>query len=372
MSNLNPTTSTPTPNQAPSHQKLVKLRTRMARNVLMNVVCIIAILGGIGWIGSRFWHFSRYEVTNNATVEQYITPVNIRVSGYIKSVNFNEHQPVKKGDTLLTLEDPEYRIRVADARASLDDALSTVATLESSIETAKNNIDIQKATIEQAQITIDQLEKDNLRSGALLKEQGISPQQYEREQTQIRSNKIEHKLLIKQQHSIELQIKEIDNKILSARAIVDRRKSDLEMAMLNLSYTVVTAPYNGYVGRRTLGQGQLVQAGQLLTNIISDNNKWVTANYKETQLANIHIGQMVNIKVDAHKGKIYKGVVKAISEATGSKYSLIPTDNAAGNFVKVQQRIPVRIEFVELTDQERQELRAGMMVVAEARLFDDN
>lgn len=359
-------------NQAPiqNNHKLMKLRTRMARNAIMNTICIIAIVCGIGWIGGRFWHFARYEVTNNATIEQYITPVNIRVSGYIRTVDFDEHQRVKKGDTLLTLENQEYRIKVSDAEAALADVLSNVATLESSIETQLNNTYVQKSTIEQTEIALHQLEKDNVRLAALLQQQGISHQQYEQQETELKSTQTKRDLQHRQLRSIELQIKEIENKVASAKAIVERRKSDLEMALLNLSYTVVTAPYDGYVGRRTLGQGQLVQAGQILTNIISQSNKWVTANYKETQLSNIYIGQQVNIKVDAKRGKVYRGVVKAISEATGSKYSLIPTDNSAGNFVKVQQRIPVRIEFIDLTEQQNQELRAGMMVVAEARLFD--
>lgn len=353
-----------------NHQKLMKLRTRKIRNIAMNIICIAALLCGIGWMVGRFWHFSRYEVTNNATVEQYITPVNIRVSGYICSVRFDEHQQVKKGDTLLTLEDAEYRIKVNDARAALSDALATIATLECSIETASNNMDVQRATISQTQIDMDQLTRDNSRNAALLTEQGISRQQYEQQETMLRSSQAKRDLQNAQLRSLELQTHEIRGKILSAQAVAERRQSDLDMALLNLSYTVVTAPYDGYVGRRTLGQGQLVQAGQLLTNIISNQNKWVTANYKETQLSNIHLEQRVKIKVDARKGEVYNGVVRAISEATGSKYSLIPTDNSAGNFVKVQQRIPVRIEFVGLTDRQNQELRAGMMVVAEAELFE--
>ena len=117
------------------------------------------------------------------------------------------------------------------------------------------------------------------------------------------------------------------------------------MAKLNLSYTIVTAPYNGYMGRRTLEPGQFVQAGQTISYLIRGNDKWITANYKETQISHIYIGQKVRIKVDAFRGHIFHGTVTAISEATGSKYALVPTDNSAGNFVKVQQRIPVRIEL---------------------------
>lgn len=137
-------------------------------------------------------------------------------------------------------------------------------------------------------------------------------------------------------------------------------------ARLNLSYTVLTAPYDGYMGRRTLEPGQYVQAGQTISYLVRNTDKWVTANYKETQIIHIYIGQEVRIKVDALPGKVFHGTVTAISEATGSKYSLVPTDNSAGNFVKVQQRIPVRIDLKDITPEEMSSLRAGMMVETEA------
>ncbi len=130
---------------------------------------------------------------------------------------------------------------------------------------------------------------------------------------------------------------------------------------------MLTAPYDGYVGRRTLEPGQLVQAGQTISYLVRSRDKWITANYKETQIANIYIGQPVSIKVDALPGKVFHGTVTAISEATGSKYSLVPTENSAGNFVKVQQRIPVRIDLDDVNNEEMGMLRAGMMVITEAK-----
>ena len=145
-----------------------------------------------------------------------------------------------------------------------------------------------------------------------------------------------------------------------------QREADLDLARLNLSYTVLTAPYDGYMGRRTLEPGQYVSAGQTISYLVRNTDKWVTANYKETQIRNIFIGREVRIKVDALPGRIFKGRVTAISEATGSKYSLVPTDNSAGNFVKVQQRIPVRIDLEDVSLNDMAHLRAGMMVETEA------
>ena len=129
---------------------------------------------------------------------------------------------------------------------------------------------------------------------------------------------------------------------------------------------MLTAPYDGYMGRRTLELGQYVQAGQTISYLVRSEEKWITANYKETQIIHIFIGQEVRVKVDALPGRVFRGRVSAISEATGSKYSLVPTDNSAGNFVKVQQRIPVRIELEGVSREDMALLRAGMMVETEA------
>lgn len=357
----------PQPSTDTQH-KLLKLRTRRLRNIVMNTLSITITILVIGWTINHFWRYTEYEITNNAAIDQYITPVNIRIAGYIKTVNFTEHQKVNAQDTLLTLDDTEYRIKVLDAEAALEDAIASAEVLESTIRTSQSNIEVANAGLVEAKIRIDLTSQDERRYDDLLRERSASLQQYQQAKAEYDAARAKYDLLEKQKKLSESQAQEIRTRIGSAQAMIARRRADLEMARLNLSYTVVTAPYDGYIGRRTLGIGQLVQPGQILTNIISDNSKWVTANYKESQIAKIYIGQSVNIKVDAYKDRVFHGHVQAISEATGSKYSLIPIDNAAGNFVKVQQRIPVRIEFDDLTEQDNQLLRAGMMVEAEAKI----
>jgi|GEM_PF-537231 len=154
----------------------------------------------------------------------------------------------------------------------------------------------------------------------------------------------------------------------SAEAAIQRATAALEMARLNLSYTVVVAPCDGKLGRRALEEGQFITAGQTITYILPDTQKWIVANYKETQVENLHIGQEVTITVDAISDKEFTGTITAISGATGSKYSLVPTDNSAGNFVKIQQRIPVRIDFTNLSKEDNEKLAAGMMVIVKAEL----
>ena len=163
-------------------------------------------------------------------------------------------------------------------------------------------------------------------------------------------------------------VNEVETRRKSTEAAIQRAEAALEMAKLNLSYTVVTAPCDGKLGRRALEEGQFINAGQTITYIIPDTQKWIVANYKETQIENLSIGQEVKITVDAVSDREFTGKITAISGATGSKYSLVPTDNSAGNFVKIQQRIPVRIDFTDLSKEDNEKLAAGMMVVVKAKL----
>lgn len=353
---------------SPSHFKLKTLKRRLIRNIIINTISIILAISGISWTIHYFWRYSEYEITNDAVIDQYISPVNIRLSGYIREVRFMEHQQVHAGDTLLLLDDREFKIKLTDAEAALLDARASADILTSSIRTSHNNIAVSSANIAETQARLWKLEQDYKRYAALLAEESVSGQQFDQVKAEYEAMKARYEALLQQKESTVSQSAEIAKKTGSTDALILRKKADLEMAQLNLSYTVVTAPYDGYMGRRTLENGQLVQAGQILSNIIKSEAKWVTANYKETQIANIYIGQEVNIKVDALRNRVFRGKVAAISEATGSKYSLIPTDNSAGNFVKIQQRIPVRIEFENITTEDMQKLRAGMMVETEAKI----
>lgn len=346
--------------------KRKQLRKIKTRNITLNLVCILLAAGGIIWIVNYFWKYVNYEITNDAMVDQYITPVNTRVSGYIAKVRFTEHQPVKAGDTLLVLDDREYHIKLKDAEAALLDAKAAKETLLSGIQTSQVNIAVQEANIAETKARLWQAEQDYHRYANLLAEESVARQQFEQVKANYEAAQARYNALLHQKSAAQSQYSETTKKMASADASILRKEAELDMARLTLSYTVIIAPYDGYMGRRTLEDGQLVQAGQTMTYLVRGNDKWITANYKETQIAHIHIGQKVRVKVDALENRIFHGTVTAISEATGSKYSLVPTDNSAGNFVKVQQRIPVRIELDDASPEDMQLLRAGMMVETEA------
>lgn len=343
-----------------------RLKRLKLRSILVNLVCILLVAGGILWTADFFWRYTNYETTNDAVVDQYIAPVNIRVAGYVREVRFTEHQAVRAGDTLLVLDDSEFRIRLKDAEAALMDARAAKGVLGSGIEAAQANVTVQEANIAETKARLWQLGENYRRYTALLEQESVTHQQYEQAKADFEAMQARYDALLRQRQVARSQYDGDSRRTGSADATILRREAELDMARLNLSYTVVTAPYDGYMGRRTLEAGQLVQAGQTLTYLVRGSDKWITANYKETQIARIFLGQKVRIRVDAFPDRVLHGTVTAISEATGSKYALVPTDNAAGNFVKIQQRIPVRIDLDDATPEDMARLRAGMMAVTEA------
>ena len=195
-----------------------------------------------------------------------------------------------------------------------------------------------------------------------------TPIQLEQIETEYDATKKKLDATRRQQKAAYSGVNEVQTRRANSEAAIERAEAALEMARLNLSYCVVLAPCDGKLGRRALEEGQAVNAGQTITYIMPDTEKWVIANYKETQVENLHVGQKVKMTVDAINGEVFSGKITAISGATGSKYSLVPTDNSAGNFVKIQQRVPVRIEFEGLSKEDNDRLAAGMMVVVKAQL----
>lgn len=312
------------------------------------------------------------ERTDDAQVEQYISPVNVKVAGYIKEIRFTEHQFVHKGDTILIIDDREYAIALKQAEAQLMDARSGRKVIGNSVNTASSSATVLDASIEEAELRVEKLERDYRRYSALLEKKASTPVIVEQYKTELDMAKARVSALKRQREAARSTVSEVSQRQENADAAILRAEAAVDMARLNLSYTVITAPADGYLGRRTIEQGQLVSPGQTITTLIPDSKKWVVANFKETQMARIRPGQKVEITVDAMPGKQFAGTVTAISQATGSKYSMVPTDNSAGNFVKIQQRVPVRIDFNgSLDDTANSRMAAGMMCEIKVDVKDD-
>ncbi|WP_308548876.1 HlyD family secretion protein [uncultured Parabacteroides sp.] len=337
--------------------------TRRNKKIAFNICIIILLVAAFAWVCSRFIHLGNVEFTDNAQVRQQIVPVNSRVPGFIKKIYFTEYQEVHKGDTLALIEEAEFRFRVAQAEADYQNALSGKTVMTSTIHTTQNNISVSDAGVQEAKIRLENAEREYKRYKNLLALDAVTRQQYDAIKTEYEASKARYELLSRQKHSTALVKQEQTRRLEQTEAGIKLAEAALEIARLDLSYTVIIAPCDGTTGRKEIQEGQLVQPGQTLVDLVDENEKWVVANYKETQTANIYEGLPVDLEVDAIPGVVFKGVVKSISRATGASFSLIPQDNSAGNFVKVEQRIPVRIEFAENNKPEdMKRLRAGMNV----------
>lgn len=330
----------------------------------INIVSAIVIATTIIWGILVFFHINESVYTDDAQVDAHITPINSRISGYIKAIRFEEHQKVHKGDTLVILDDSEYRILLQNAKASLADAKANKTISQSGIAIATNSTTIANANIEEMKARLDNLEANYKRYASLVQDEAVTQYQFDQVKSDYEAMSAKYKSLLAQRLSSKLNTHESEQKISINDASLLKAESAIDLAKLNLSYTVITAPYDGVLGRRNIEEGQLVQNGTALVNIVRDEQKWVTANYTESQMKNITMGGKVNIEIDALPGKIFAGEVVAISEATGSKYSAVPVDNSTGNFVKVQQRIPVRINFTASNSKRDIDLlRVGMNAI---------
>lgn len=356
-----------TENKNSLQKKANELKKLRRKQIAVSIIGIVIMAWGVVEVCRLFFDYKQSETSNDAQIEQYISPVNLRASGYIKKIYFTEHQSVKKGDTLLVLDDREYKIRVMEAEAALKDAKAGATVIGATLQTTQTSASVYDASLAEIEVRLQKLQKDRTRYRNLVERNAATPIQLEQIETEYAALKKKLEQVKRQQAAALSGVNEVSHRRENIDAAIQRATAALEMARLNLSYTVVVAPCDGKLGRRALEEGQFIGAGQTVTYIMPDTRKWVIANYKETQIENLYVGQPVRVSVDAFPDKELEGRISAISGATGSKYSLVPTDNSAGNFVKIQQRVPVRIDFTNLSDEDNARLAAGMMVIVKAK-----
>ncbi len=312
-----------------------------------NVVVVALMVLGFIFVCSRFVHFGSTEYTDNAMVHRHLSPVNTRVPGFIKEIRFDEFQFVHKGDTLVVIEDAEFRLALAQAEAGVKGQKSGTSAVSAGMSTTQSNVRVASAGIDEARIQMENAQKDYHRFEQLLQKEAVTRQQYDHVKAQYEAARARYEAARNRQQATHMVLGEQQQRLGQSAANESVAEAQLNLARLNLSYTVITAPCDGYIGRKDIHVGQLVQPGQLLVNVIDQNTVWVIANYRESQMHHISVGAAVEFEADAIPGVTFKGVVKSISAASGASYSNMPVDNATGNFVKVEQRVPVRIELTE-------------------------
>ncbi len=330
--------------------------------VALAVVAVAAVLGI-----KQVYHSLTHESTDNAQIETYTLPVLSRIAGYVDSIQVNDFGTVTKGQSLVVIDSREYQLSIAQAEADLLSAQAEYASAEASQSNAGAGYQVALANKEVQQIRTDKALKDLKRDQALLADGSITQKQlddtksnYDAAVKMMSASGEQVALAHTQSSSASAQMKR-------AQALIETRKALLDQAKLKLSYTNITAPVDGRIGKRNLNPGQYVQPGQTLFTIVNNETFWVVANFKETQLKNLKAGEQVDIIIDGYPDRKVTGKIGSFSEATGARFALLPPDNASGNFVKVTQRVPVRIDIDNL--KENQDiLKAGLSVTVEVKI----
>ncbi|WP_313375180.1 HlyD family secretion protein [Chishuiella sp.] len=355
----------------------------------------LVILGG-GYGVYKYLHSLSHEVTDDAQVDSKITPVIPKVSGYIEKILVQDNQMVHKGDTLVVIDQSEYALKLQEAKAALlqaegqlsvahanvNTAGVTIGVTEAGAVAATTTIETAKANVETAKVQVWRTKNDYDRYNKLYKNQSITKQQYEQalaaKETAERQLQVANAQLAATTKQAQATSQQVNTskaqsdvskaQIKVAEAAISQYKTNIANAELYLSYTYVIAAEDGQLSKINLQPGQFVQAGQSLFNIVNTKQIYVTANYKETQLEKIRVGQEAIIVVDAYPHHEFKGKVTSLSPATGAKFALLPPDNASGNFVKTVQRLPIKIEFTDEKDDMLKLIRPGMNVEADILL----
>lgn len=351
------------------------------RTYLPRIIIGLVLLVG-GYFGYRAYvHSQQYESTDNAQIEGNSAPVLARVAGYVQSVNVNDYATVKRGQPLVTIDPQEYDVALSQAEADYQQSVADLATARADLQNAQasaRNV-AQNARVAQSNAQVqasrrDKAQRDLQRDQNLFKEQSLTRKQLEDSQNnvevqgrQYESNVEQINLARTSQGVAQAGIARAQANIQKIQAVLKVKQAAIDNAKLRQGYARLTAPIAGKIGRKNVVVGQYVQPGQNLFTIVADSTFWVVANFKETQLEKIQVGQPVDINLDAYPDLEVKGRVASLSEATGARFALLPADNASGNFVKITQRVPVKIEILN-PEKYKNQLRAGLSVDAEVRV----
>ncbi|MFD2935786.1 HlyD family secretion protein [Spirosoma flavum] len=344
------------------------------------IIALVVLVGG--YFGYKaFVHSQQYETTDNAQIEGNSAPVLARVAGYITSVNVDDYAIVKRGQPLVTIDPQEYDVALAQVEADYQQSLADLATAHADLQTAlatvrnvAQNARVAQSTAQVQAVRRDKARQDLQRDQNLYKEQSLTKKQLDDSQNNVDvqagqyNSNVEQINLAKTSEGVaQAGIVRAKANIQKIQAVLKVKQAAIDNAKLRVGYARLAAPIAGKIGRKNVVVGQYVQPGQNLFTIVADSTFWVVANFKETQLEKMQLGQTVDIKLDAYPDVDIKGRVASLSDATGARFALLPADNASGNFVKITQRVPVKIEILN-PEKYKNQLRAGLSVDAEVRV----
>lgn len=376
MENNNTTNNTPETANDPANKKKKGKKKQKRLVILGSSVLIIGTFIIIAWLSSL-----GHEHTDNAQIDAIITPVRSIVPGFVTDIKFTDNQQVKKGDTLVLIDRNDYIAKVAQAEAALESAKAQLDLSKSGETTASLNANASvltsqaaKENIATAQARLSKAEKEMARIEKMLKDGATTQQQYESVKAEYETAKAQSEMLKKQYEASSAQANGAQSQaegqksqIALSTALVKQREAELILAKTQLNNTVIVSPFDGIISKKSVEVGQYMQAGSPLCSAVDFTHLYVSANFKETQIEHMKPGQEVDLKVDAFPKAKLKGKLESFGGATGAKFSLLPPDNASGNFVKITQRVPVKIAITEFPQEMAGLIIPGLSVVADVK-----
>jgi membrane fusion protein (multidrug efflux system) len=346
--------------ESPKEPKSIK---KIIPRIIIGTVVIIGLI----FLGKEVWYAFHHEETDNAQVEMRLVPILTRVSGYVDKIYVDDYAIVTKGQLLLVVDSTELDLQLQEMLADFTQSLSDIENAKASLTNAEASLAYSKGNLEVIRLRQIKASNDLSRDKSLFDGNAITKRQLDDSQSNLDVN-------AKQLEASQMDVKVAETRLEVLRSLVgkaqsqaDIKKARIDQQKLKLSYCRIYAISNGKLGKRNIDEGQYIQSGTPLFTIVNNESQWVVANFKENQVKNVHVGQIVEIKVDGYPKVQIEGKVVSLSEATGAKFSLLPPDNATGNFVKVTQRIPVRIEILDAAKY-KDILRAGMSVVVSVHI----
>lgn len=342
--------------------------------ILGTVASLIVIIILSLWISGM-----GHEKTDNAQVDAMITPVRNIVQGFVADIKFTDNQAVKKGDILIVIDDKDYKAKLAQAEAALESAKAQLEIAKSGATVAEMNASASslnsqaaKDNIAATQARYSKNEKELARIQKMLADGAATQQQLEAVKAEYESSKAQYEMLKKQYEAAssqamgaQTQAEAQKSQINLAAALVKQREAEMQLAQTQLDNTMIKAPFDGIISKKSVEVGQYLQAGSPVCSAVDVDHLYVSANFKETQIADMRIDQEVEINVDAFPKADIKGKLQSFGGATGAKFSLLPPDNATGNFVKITQRVPVRIAITDFPQELKGLLMPGLNAVVD-------
>lgn len=334
-----------------------EVKKSLVRPIILTVVFLIAAFFGYQKIHYALTH----ETTDNAQIETQITPVLPRVSGYVKTIAVNDYDSVKPGQLVVELDDAELQTQLLEQEADYKEAEVDVINAKATLNNTIVSLRVNKGNIDLSDVRSNKAKEDLQRDQNLYNDQAITKKQLDDSKFNVETTVKQAENTRNDLSSAESRIAVLKAGIQKAEAALGSNQAKIEQTKLKLTYTKIYAPQAGRIGKKNVSLGQFVQAGTPLFSIVNDTTYWVVANFKENQLKKLVPGKEVNIELDAYPDLNLTGTIENLSDATGAKFSLLPPDNASGNFVKVTQRLPVKIRINDIAKY-KSILRAGLSV----------